>query len=134
MIGTPVNVSARAALGSLSSGTRSPAMETVFSSQSRWSSSGGRDRLLLDEGAPGLRNAEQRGQWHLEPRCNHVTTVARAVDRPRRRRERRTDAGPAIPHGQTFHLELGDGGEVIELAVTSTQRGGIERDRNLSAG
>ena len=38
MIGTPVNVSASAAVGSFSSGTCSPAIATYSASQARWSS------------------------------------------------------------------------------------------------
>jgi len=38
MIGTPVNVSASAAVGSFSSGTCSPAIATDSASQARWSS------------------------------------------------------------------------------------------------
>jgi len=37
-------------------------------------------------------------------------------------------------HGQTFDLQLGDGDEVLELAATGTQLGGIEGDRDPSEG
>ena len=71
----------------------------------------GRERLPLDESAPGMRDAEQRRERHLEPRRHHVTAGGRGLDGPRRGRERGADARPPIPHRQTVHLELRDGDE-----------------------
>src|SRR5436309_13702338 len=127
MIGRPVNVSASAADGSSSSGTRSPATETDSLSQARWSSS-----LLVNRSpcARARRASEIRMQGshcHLEPRRHQVPPGPRGVDGPGGGGERGAEARPAVPHGQAVHLQLPDRDEPEQLAIPGPQSGWIER-------
>ena len=126
MIGTPVNVSASAAVGSFSSGTCSPAIETDSASQARWSSSVPVSGCALHEGAPGVGDPEEGGHRHLEPRRHHVPPGRRGLEGPGGGGERGAEARPAIPHRQAVHLQLRDRDEPVQLAVPGAQRGRVE--------
>ncbi len=134
MTGTSVTVSARAAVGSLSSGTGSPAIVTDSLSQARWSSS------VPASGSPWTRARRaseirrRSGHRHLQPRRHHVPPGRRGLEGPGGGGEGGAKAGPAIPHGQAVHLQLRDRGEPDQFAVPGAERRRVEGHRDPPEG